>query len=242
MEDGEERIKLPFIIGVAGGSASGKSTVCSRIIERLGKQHKRRVVAISQNCFYRDLSDEEAKWAARGEFNFDHPSAFDHKRLIAVLRKLEKGESVQIQRYDFKTNSRMTTFEMIEPADVIIVEGILIFYNQRLREMFDMKLFVDADSDDRLACRVRRDTKERGRPLDQVLSQYLRLVKPAFEDFCLPTKKYADIVIPRGANNEVAIGLILHHIHDILNTPHSSSRSSVEESMFKESPIYKSAH
>ncbi|VDK60652.1 unnamed protein product [Gongylonema pulchrum] len=125
----------------------------------------------------------------------------------------------------------MEDCEVIEPADVIIVEGILIFYDQELRNLFDMKLFVDADSDDRLARRVQRDTRERGRSLSQVLHQYLNLVKPAFEEFCLPTKKYADVVIPRGVDNEVAIDLILHHIHEILRSPSPSSHSSLDGSV-----------
>uniref|UniRef100_A0A915Q3Y7 Large ribosomal subunit protein eL30 n=1 Tax=Setaria digitata TaxID=48799 RepID=A0A915Q3Y7_9BILA len=187
---------IPFIIGVAGGTASGKSSVCARIMEKLGKAHERRVVTISQDSFYRNLTEEETKKANRGEFNFDHPGYISKD------------------------------FDVIESADVIIVEGILILYDQELRNLFDMKLFVDADSDDRLARRVQRDTQERGR---SVLHQYLNLVKPAFEEFCLPTKKYADVVIPRGADNNVAIDLILHHIHEILRSPSSSIESSSDE-------------
>ncbi|VDK43510.1 unnamed protein product [Anisakis simplex] len=225
--------RLPFIIGVAGGTASGKiklkSSVCARIIERLGKEHKRRVVAISQDSFYRDLTEEEGLRAKRGDFNFDHPDAFEHTLMLSLLNKLRKGEAVKVPKYDFVQNTRVKDeYTLIEPADVILVEGILIFYEKSLRKLFDMKLFVDADSDDRLARRLMRDTCERGRSLKQaglfsfVLHQYLHSVKPAFEEFCLPTKKYADVVIPRGVDNEVAIDLILHHIHEILRSPHSS--------------------
>ncbi|VDP13369.1 unnamed protein product [Onchocerca flexuosa] len=221
--------KTPFIIGVAGGTASGKSSVCSRIMEKLGKAHKRRVVTISQDSFYRNLTDEEMKKASRGEFNFDHPDAIEYALMISTLHKMKKGESVVVPKYDFCTNSRSKDSDVIESADVIIVEGILILYDQELRNLFDMKLFVDADADDRLARRVQRDIQERGRSLSQVLHQYLNLVKPAFEEFCLPTKKYADIIIPRGTDNNVAIDLILHHIHEILRSPTSSFETSSDE-------------
>lgn len=230
IEASNSTAKIPFLIGVAGGTASGKSSVCARIMEKLGMAHKRRVVAVSQDSFYRKLTDEEIKKANRGEFNFDHPDALDNALMLSILKRMRNGESVSIPKYDFCTNSRMNDYDVIEPADVIIVEGILIFYDQELRDLFDMKLFVDADSDDRLARRVQRDTRERGRSLTQVLHQYLNLVKPAFEEFCLPTKKYADVVIPRGADNEIAIDLILHHIHEILRTPPSSSQSSLDGS------------
>ncbi|VDK72879.1 unnamed protein product [Litomosoides sigmodontis] len=224
--------KIPFIIGVAGGTASGKSSVCSRIMEKLGKAHERRVVAISQDSFYRNLTAEETKKANRGEFNFDHPDAIEYSLMISILQKMKKGESVTIPKYDFCTNSRSKDCDVIESADVIIVEGILILYDQELRDLFDMKLFVDTDSDDRLARRVQRDTQERGRSLSQVLNQYLNLVKPAFEEFCLPTKKYADVIIPRGADNNVAIDLILHHIHEILRSPSSSVKSTADEACY----------
>ncbi|KHN76117.1 Uridine-cytidine kinase 2 [Toxocara canis] len=186
-------------------------------------EHKRRVVSLSQDSFYRNLTEEESVRAKRGEFNFDHPDAFEHTLMLSLLNKLRRGEAVKVPKYDFFNNTRVSgEYTLVEPADVILVEGILIFYEQSLRELFDMKLFVDADSDDRLARRLIRDTHERGRTLAQVLHQYLHTVKPAFEEFCLPTKKYADVVIPRGAENEVAIDLILHHIHEILRSPRSS--------------------
>ncbi|MCP9263091.1 putative uridine-cytidine kinase [Dirofilaria immitis] len=225
--------KIPFIIGVAGGTASGKSSVCSRIMEKLGKAHERRVVTISQDSFYRSLTDEETKRASRGNSIsiIQLLDAVEYALMISVLHKMKKGESVIVPKYDFYTNSRSKDSDVIESADVIIVEGILILYDQELRNLFDMKLFVDADSDDRLARRVQRDTQERGRSLSQVLHQYLNLVKPAFEEFCLPTKKYADVIIPRGADNNVAIDLILHHIHEILRSPISSIESSSDEAV-----------
>jgi len=214
------------VIGVAGGTASGKSSVCARIISRIGQANQRRVAAIAQDSFYRNLTPSENDLAQRGEFNFDHPDAFEHGLMVKVLEELCNGAPVKIPKYDFRTNSRIDSeYESIDPADVIIVEGILIFYDEKLRKLFNMKLFVDADSDIRLARRVERDTQERGRSLEQVLNQYLHSVKPAFEEFCLPTKKYADVVIPRGAENEVAIDLIVQHILDLLRSPHSIAPS-----------------
>uniref|UniRef100_A0A0N5APG6 Uridine kinase n=1 Tax=Syphacia muris TaxID=451379 RepID=A0A0N5APG6_9BILA len=236
-------IRTPFLIGVAGGTASGKSSVCARIMEKLGMAHKRRVVAIPQDSFYRNLNEEESIKAKRGEFNFDHPDAFEHDLMFTTLEKLRNGEAVYIPKYDYCKNARCADQDLVEPADVIIVEGILIFYDQKLRDLFNMKLFVDADSDDRLARRVQRDIMERGRTLQQVLHQYLNLVKPAFEEFCLPTKKYADVIIPGGADNEVAIDLILHHIHEILRSPSSSSHSSLDlEENTNEFSLYSRPH
>ncbi|KAF2355855.1 Phosphoribulokinase/uridine kinase [Trinorchestia longiramus] len=197
--------KTPFLIGVAGGTASGKSTVCKRIMERLGQDDidhsQRRVVCISQDAFYRELTEEESAKALKGAFNFDHPEAFDSDRVIGTLKKIQAGQICHIPNYDFKTNSRLPTTTAIYPADVVLFEGILMFYQKEIRDMFHMKLFVDSDADTRLARRVMRDTRERGRNLEHVLNQYTKLVKPAFEEFCLPTKKFADVIIPRGAEN-----------------------------------------
>ncbi|XP_032529330.1 uridine-cytidine kinase isoform X1 [Danaus plexippus] len=212
--------KTPFLIGVAGGTASGKSTVCQRIMEKLGQQHKeqteRRVVCISQDSFYRTLTTSERLRAERGQFNFDHPDAFDDKKLLAVLKDILDGKKVEVPEYDYITNSISNRSHTIYPADVVLIEGILVFYFKEVRELFHMKLFVDTDSDTRLARRVPRDIMERGRDLEQVLNQYMNFVKPAFEEFCLPTKKFADVIIPRGADNLVAIDLIVHHIWDIM--------------------------
>jgi len=216
----------PFLIGVAGGSASGKSTVCAKIMEQLDQDrvesNQRRVVIISQESFYRELSAEEAEDAKVGNFDFDHPDAFDFEMTLDTLRKVKAGETVQIPLYDSVNATRKKESITIFPADVIMFEGILTIYFKELRDMLDMKLFVDTDSDTRLSRRVLRDTQERGRDLEQVLATYANFVKPAFEEFCLPTKKYADVIIPRGSDNTVAIGLIVQHIKDILNGNKSS--------------------
>ncbi|XP_063613984.1 uridine-cytidine kinase 2-B-like [Penaeus indicus] len=197
--------KTPFLIGVAGGTASGKSTVCKKIMEKLGQddiEHsQRRVVCISQDAFYRPLNPEESTKALKGLFNFDHPDAFDTELILKTLRQILDGKICKIPNYDYVSNSRLDTTTTIYPADVVLFEGILMFYQPEMRELFHMKLFVDSDADTRLARRVMRDTRERGRNLEHVLNQYTNLVKPAFEEFCLPTKKFADVIIPRGAEN-----------------------------------------
>ncbi|XP_021934269.1 probable uridine-cytidine kinase isoform X3 [Zootermopsis nevadensis] len=198
--------KTPFLIGVAGGTASGKSTVCKRIMEKLGQvdmdHTERQVVCISQDSFYRELTPAEKAKAEKGLFNFDHPDAFNNDLILHTVQDILAGKKCEIPVYDYRTNSRCDNqFTTIYPADVVLFEGILVFYFPEIRELFHMKLFVDTDSDTRLARRVPRDIKERGRDLDQVLNQYMYFVKPAFEEFCSPTKKYADVIIPRGADN-----------------------------------------
>ncbi|KAM3873895.1 uridine-cytidine kinase 1 [Diretmus argenteus] len=210
----------PFLIGVSGGTASGKSTVCAKIMELLGQNkvdHRQRKVAIiSQDSFYRVLTPEQKAKALKGQYNFDHPDAFDNELMYKTLKDIVEGRVVEVPTYDFVTHSRLEEKITVYPADVVLFEGILVFYTQKVRDMFHMKLFVDTDSDVRLSRRVLRDMN-RGRDLEQILTQYTTFVKPAFEEFCLPTKKYADVIIPRGVDNMVAINLIVQHIQDILN-------------------------
>ncbi|XP_071443781.1 uridine-cytidine kinase isoform X2 [Hetaerina americana] len=213
--------KTPFLIGVAGGTASGKSTVCKRIMEKLGQvdmdQTKRQVVCISQDSFYKSLNPEEKLKADKGQYNFDHPAAFDDELILHTLKEILAGRKCKLPVYDYRNNMRVEGQEVtIYPADVVLIEGILVFYFPEIRNLFHMKLFVDMDSDTRLVRRVLRDIQERGRDLDQVLTQYTTFVKLAFEEFCLPTKKFADVIIPRGADNIVAIDLIVQHIQDLL--------------------------
>ncbi|KAL4634992.1 uridine-cytidine kinase 2-A-like, partial [Arapaima gigas] len=218
--------RQPFLIGVSGGTASGKSSVCGKIMELLGQNkidHRQRQVAIlSQDSFYRVLTPEQKAKAQKGQFNFDHPDAFDNELIVKTLWEILEGKTVEIPVYDFVTHSRSEEESVtVYPADVVLFEGILMFYYQEIRDLFQMKLFVDTDADTRLSRRVLRDISERGRDLEQVLTQYIAFVKPAFEEFCLPTKKYADVIIPRGADNIVAINLIVQHIQDILNGGHN---------------------
>ncbi|KAJ9562586.1 hypothetical protein OSB04_007746 [Centaurea solstitialis] len=201
--------KHPFVIGVSGGTASGKTTVCDMIIQQL---HDHRVVLVNQDSFYRGLTPEESERVH--EYNFDHPDAFDTEQLLECVEKLKQGNSVHVPIYDFKNHRRCSeSFRQVNASDVIILEGILVFHDQRVRDLMNMKIFVDTDADVRLARRIRRDTVERGRDVNSVLEQYAKFVKPAFDDFVLPSKKYADVIIPRGGDNHVAIDLIVQHIH-----------------------------
>ncbi|WOL16148.1 uridine kinase-like protein 1, chloroplastic isoform X1 [Canna indica] len=201
-------LRRPFVIGVSGGTASGKTTVCDMIIQQL---HDHRVVLVNQDSFYRGLTAEESEHVH--EYNFDHPDAFDTEQLLECMGKLKSGHSVNLPIYDFKNHRRCSeSFRKVNASDVIILEGILVFHEPQVRDLMDMKIFVDTDADIRLARRIRRDTVERGRDVSSVLEQYGRFVKPAFDDFVLPSKKYADVIIPRGGDNHVAIDLIVQHI------------------------------
>uniref|UniRef100_A0A8C1E804 uridine/cytidine kinase n=1 Tax=Cyprinus carpio TaxID=7962 RepID=A0A8C1E804_CYPCA len=179
----------PFLIGVSGGTASGKSTVCAKIMELLGQNkvdhHQRKVTIVSQDSFYRVLTPEQKAKALKGQYNFDHPDAFDTELMCQTLKDIVEGKVVEVPTYDFVTHSRLPEKICVYPADVVLFEGILVFYTQEVRDMFHMKLFVDTDSDVRLSRRVLRDMR-RGRDLEQILTQYTTFVKPAFEEFCLP--------------------------------------------------------
>ncbi|KAL5998216.1 hypothetical protein ACLOJK_009154 [Asimina triloba] len=189
--------------GVAGGTASGKTTVCDMIIAQLRDQ---RVVLVNQDSFYCTLTDEQLK--SVHEHNFDHPDAFDTELLLNCMETLKRGQAVSLPNYDFKAHERSGTARQVNPSGVIILEGILVLHDPRVRNLMNMKIFVDTDSDLRLARRIQRDTVERGRDIRSVLDQYAKFVKPGFEEFILPSKKFADIIIPRGGDNIVAIDLI----------------------------------
>ncbi|XP_010660839.1 uridine kinase-like protein 5 isoform X2 [Vitis vinifera] len=205
-----------MICCVAGGTASGKTTVCDMIIAQL---HDQRVVLVNQDSFYCPLSDGKLEKVL--EINFDHPDAFNTELLLACMDKLKNGQAVSIPNYDFKTHKNIEPGRKINASDVIILEGILVLHDPRVRDLMNMKIFVDTDCDVRLARRIQRDTVERGRDIDNVLDQYDKFVKPSFEEYILPSKKYADIIIPRGGDNDIAVDLIVQHIrtklgqHDI---------------------------
>ncbi|ELT93012.1 hypothetical protein CAPTEDRAFT_150844 [Capitella teleta] len=222
-------------------------------MEQLGQagvaSEQQRVQTIHLESFYRPLSPEDQIKAKRGQYNFDHPSAFDEDLLLNTLTQIKEGKTVELFQYDFVNNCRAEKTITVYPSDVIICEGILVFYFKEVRDLFNMKLFVDADADTRLSRRVLRYVKDLGRDLDQILHQYLNYVKPAFEDFCLPTKKYADVIIPQGADNKVAIGVIVQHIQDLLKpTGHPAPRlrhNSDTLAWFRnpyDEPPYTSAH
>ncbi|KAM8946186.1 uridine-cytidine kinase-like 1 isoform 2-T2 [Pelodytes ibericus] len=205
--------KEAFVIGLGGGSASGKTTVARMIIEALDVPW---VVLLSMDSFYKVLTEEQQVQASNNDFNFDHPDAFDFELIISTLKKLKQGKSVKIPTYDFTTHSRQKEWKTLYGANVIIFEGIMAFAHADLLKLLDMKLFVDTDSDIRLVRRLRRDISDRGRDIEGVLKQYHTFVKPAFDQHIQPTMRLVDIVVPRGSGNTVAIDLIVQHVHSQL--------------------------
>ncbi|KAI5443325.1 uridine kinase-like protein 5 [Lathyrus oleraceus] len=199
--------KQPFFIGVAGGTASGKTTVCNLINSQL---HDQRIVLINQDSFYHSLSDDILRNV--NDYNFDHPDAFDIELMLSSMEKLKHGQTASIPNYNITSRKRIEPPRQVHPADIIVLEGILVLHDSRVRDLLNMKIFVDEDSDIRLARRIQRLAIEHGRDIQNVLDQYCRFVKPSFEDFVLPAKKYADIIIPGGGDNDVAIDLIIQNI------------------------------
>jgi len=203
----------PFIIGVTGGTASGKTTVCNEIRRKLGA----RSLALQMDRFYLTLP----KGKSAAEHNFDVPAAFDWPLFQQTLEQLSKGQSVKVPKYSFERHEREEEWETFEHVDVIIVEGILVFHDKSIRDQFDLKVFVEADSDVRLSRRILRDIQERGRQLPGVVDQYLNTVKPAHEKYIQPTDRFADIIIPNNTNvnsfndgnGVVAIDLLAQHIN-----------------------------
>lgn len=192
-----------LIIGIAGGSGSGKTTVVKAITEQL----KERVTVIPQDAYYKDLSHYTAQ--QKRDHNFDHPDSIDFELLCEHLQQLKDGKSVEQPVYSYITCSRSKEETVtVHPADVIIVEGILIFTCEKVREQMDIKLFVDADDDDRLMRVISRDILERGKTVDWVIERYTKTVKPMYLQFIEPSKRYADIIIPQGGHNKVAIDII----------------------------------
>ena len=199
-----------IIIGIAGGTASGKTTVAQKIKEVFGSN----VELVSHDYYY--LPHNDMTYEERTKIHYDHPNAFETDRLIRDIRDLKSGKAVDVPVYDFTIHNRVDETVRVEPKKVIIVEGILVFENEELRRLMDIKIFVDTDSDERLARRILRDVKERGRSLDSVLTQYTTTVKPMHDQFVEPSKRYADIIIPRGGQNSVALEMINERIKSIL--------------------------
>ncbi|XP_004568454.1 uridine-cytidine kinase-like 1 isoform X2 [Maylandia zebra] len=216
--------KEAFVIGLCGGSASGKTTVANKIIEALDVPW---VVLLSMDSFYKVLNKEEQELAAKNEYNFDHPDAFDFELLVNILRKLKKGKSIKVPVYDFTTHSRRKEWKTVYGANVVIFEGILAFANKELLKLLDMKVFVDTDSDIRLIRRLKRDISQRGRDISGIIKQYNKFVKPAFEQYIEPTVQVADIVVPRGGENFVALDLIVQHVHSQLEKREITVRSAL---------------
>lgn len=199
------------VIGIAGGTASGKTT----IVNKLKKLFENDVELISHDCYYK--AHDDMPYEERAKLNYDHPSSFDTDRMIEDIINLKQGKIVYRPVYDFSIHNRVPETVKVEPKKVILVEGILIFENKELRNLMDIKIFVDTDADERLMRRIIRDMKFRGRTLDSILTQYKTTVKPMHEEFVEPSKKYADIIIPRGGQNEAAMSILKGHLNVMLN-------------------------
>lgn len=199
------------IIGIAGGSASGKTT----IVNILKDSFKEDMELISHDCYYKahdDLIIEE-----RAKLNYDHPSSFDTEQMIRDIEDLKQGKSIFRPVYNYNIHTRSREKVEVFPKKVIMIEGILILEDERLRDLMDIKVFVDTDADERLMRRITRDMKERGRSIESILSQYRETVKPMHEQFIEPSKKYADLIIPRGGKNTIAINILMQHLELLLH-------------------------
>ena len=199
------------VIGIAGGTASGKTT----IVNKLKEFFKDDVELISHDSYYKEHSD--MPYEERAKLNYDHPSSFDTERMIDDIVALREGHTIDKPVYDFSIHHRVDKTVKVEPKRVILIEGILIFENKELRDLMDIKIFVDTDADERLMRRIIRDMKYRGRTIDSILTQYQETVKPMHEEFVEPSKKYADIIIPRGGENEAAMSILKGHLNIMLN-------------------------
>ena len=204
-------MEKPILIGITGGTGSGKSTIADALYSNFSKD---RITMIQQDMYYKDqshLSMEE-----RVKTNYDHPMAFDNDLLVEHLQKLIKGEAIEKPRYDFTIHNRAKDTTTVEPREIIIVEGILILEDERIRDLLDINVYVDTDADIRILRRLVRDIDERGRTVESVIDQYLKMVRPMHMEFTEPTKRYADIIIPEGGHNYVAIDILMAKIRDIL--------------------------
>ncbi|WP_243414680.1 uridine kinase [Sporosalibacterium faouarense] len=205
-------MKRPILIGITGGSGSGKSTVANEIYNALDEKD---IVMIEQDSYYKDQS--HLTFEERINTNYDHPLAFDNELLIKQLKKLIKGKSIEKPIYDFERHTRRSETIKVDSRDIIILEGILILDDERIRDLLDIKIFVDTDSDVRVVRRIVRDIRDRGRTLESVIDQYLTTVRPAHMQFIEPSKRYADIIIPEGGYNKVAIDLMVTKMNSIIS-------------------------
>jgi uridine kinase len=201
----------PLVIGIAGGSGSGKTTVAQEILQRVGPA---RIAFLQHDSYYKDLSGLPP--TQRAEVNFDHPNSLETDLLIEHIAALRSGKAVEVPIYDFSTHSRTTRTFTVQPRRVILVEGILIFTEAALRDMFDVKIFVDTDSDLRLIRRLERDIAERGRNVQSVIKQYQTTVRPMHLEFVEPSKRYADVIIPEGGFNTAALDMVVARVDALL--------------------------
>ncbi|MDD7363835.1 MAG: uridine kinase [Peptoniphilus sp.] len=202
----------PILIGICGGSGSGKSTVTKQLYKNTGDA---RCAVIRQDNYYKDQS--HLSFEDRQKTNYDHPLAFDNDLFIEHLHALKEGRSIDMPEYDFSVHNRKAETVHLEPKEVILIEGILLFSEPRILDLLDMRIFVDTDSDVRILRRIKRDMRERGRSLDSVIEQYMETVRPAHLLFVEPSKRYADIIVPEGGYNKVAVDLIQTKVDQILS-------------------------
>lgn len=207
----QQLIMQPLVIGIAGGTGSGKTTVTEKILESLEKE---RVLVIQHDSYYKDLFSYGG--LPPQQINFDHPDSWETDLLIDHIRKLRKGETVDQPLYNFTTHRRLAETRCLQSKEIIIIEGILIFVERELRDLMDIRIFLDTDADERLIRRIRRDISERGRSVNSVMLQYMKTVKPMHLEFVEPSKHWADVIIPRGAENTVAIDMVVTKIRAML--------------------------
>ncbi|MEO7134932.1 MAG: uridine kinase [Vicinamibacterales bacterium] len=199
-----------FVIGVAGGSGSGKTTVVRRIVDSLGPEQ---VTLLDHDRYYRDRND--LRLEERASLNYDHPDALETDLMVAHVRALKAGNAVDVPQYDFTRHARLSETETFQPRRALIVEGILVFTDAALRDLMDIKVFVDTDSDTRFIRRLQRDVAQRGRTMESVIDQYQHTVKPMHLEFVAPSKRYADVIIPLGGHNTVAVDLLLTMLRSV---------------------------
>ena len=202
----------PLTIGVAGGTGSGKTTVANVILQKVGKDH---IAYLPHDAYYRELGD--LPYDQKAAMNFDHPDSLETELMVEHILELKSGKPVDIPIYDFSTHSRTKQTTRVEPHPVIVVEGILLFVDKQLRDLLDIKIFVDTDPDIRFIRRLQRDITERGRTTDMVVQQYLSTVRPMHLEFVEPSKRYANVIIPEGGLNEVAMDMVIARVETLLN-------------------------
>jgi uridine kinase len=200
----------PVLLGVAGGSGSGKTAVARAIVSTIGEG---RLASVAQDAYYRDIDWSRARPA---EYNFDHPSTIDFELLVEHLRELKAGRAIEAPVYDFVTHRRRAETERIEPRPVVVIDGILLFAEPAVRELLDLRIFVDTDADVRLIRRLRRDTTERGRSIESVLKQYEEQVRPMHLELVEPSRRWADVIVPEGGMNRVAMSMVVAQVEKLL--------------------------
>ncbi len=215
---GQPHLLNPITIGVAGGTGAGKTTVSKAILDRVGTEH---IAYLEHDSYYKDIRDIPPSHTSA--FNFDHPDSLETSLLVRHIQQLKRSLPVEIPVYDFTTNRRLQEVRVVDPQPIILVEGILIFAEPDLRKLFDVRIFVDTDPDIRFIRRLKRDILERGRTVESIIAQYLDSVRPMHLDFVEPSKRYADVIIPEGGQNLVAIDMVATRVRSMLDNPDQRS-------------------